>query len=359
MNGYLNSSAAWTYITTNPAALYQQSNNTHNFEIAASGTAGNPITWTSAMYINGSGNVGIGTTSPFARLTNYYAYNTAPTLTSGSFAPVSFSNAGVEITMGADSGSPYEAWIQTKNGSAAWNLAINPLGGCVGIGGIPSGTSSASTSTTSGALQVAGGVGVQGNGWFGGSVYSTVTYGSTGAGNIQFLANPASGGAYFAANRASSSTGEVGYGYYTGGSISWLNLINVSDTSLAWYNTSSGTAMKLTTTGILQLFNNGVTYYATPGTFYNQDASTNTIVLANGGTVNFSNFSGFVFVNNNSTAGQTIFCCTGGSVTNFGTGGSNYGAMAGNSSINGYTFTNTTGSSGTFGIYVIRLRQGE
>jgi hypothetical protein len=64
MNGYLNSSAAWTYITTNPAALYQQSNNTHNFEIAASGTAGNPITWTSAMYINGSGNVGIGTSSP-------------------------------------------------------------------------------------------------------------------------------------------------------------------------------------------------------------------------------------------------------------------------------------------------------
>jgi len=68
MNGYLNSSAAWTYITTNPAALYQQSNNTHNFEIAASGTAGNPITWTSAMYINGSGNVGIGTTSPSTNL---------------------------------------------------------------------------------------------------------------------------------------------------------------------------------------------------------------------------------------------------------------------------------------------------
>ena len=252
----------------------------------------------------------------------------------------------------------YHHWYTAPTGTAGAGATLTEQM-YLTSGGLKVVNTTSSSSTTSGALQVVGGVGIGGNVNVGGTVYGLVNYGSTGAGNIQFFANPSAGAAYFAANRASSSTGEVGYGYYTGGSISWLNLINIGDTSLAWYNPSSGTAMKLTTTGILQLFNNGVTYYATPGTFYNQDASTNTIVLANGGTVNFSNFSGFVFVNNNSTAGQTIFCCTGGYVTNFGTGGSSYGAMAGNSSINGYTFTNTTGSSGTFGIYVIRLRQGE
>ena len=60
-NAYYNGSI-WKYVNTNYAASYYQSNGTHNFRYAASGTAGNTITWTNAMTITSAGNVGIGGT---------------------------------------------------------------------------------------------------------------------------------------------------------------------------------------------------------------------------------------------------------------------------------------------------------
>lgn len=54
----------WKYIATAPAAYYHQSQNTHLWFIAPSGTAGNAITWTEAMRLDTSGNLGVGTTSP-------------------------------------------------------------------------------------------------------------------------------------------------------------------------------------------------------------------------------------------------------------------------------------------------------
>jgi hypothetical protein len=54
------------YISTDFASYYQQNNSVHTWAIAASGTAGNNITFTSAMTLNASGNLGIGTTSPNA-----------------------------------------------------------------------------------------------------------------------------------------------------------------------------------------------------------------------------------------------------------------------------------------------------
>ena len=50
----------YKYLTTNKAALQKQINGTHVFEVAASGTADAAISWTTAMTINNSGNVGIG-----------------------------------------------------------------------------------------------------------------------------------------------------------------------------------------------------------------------------------------------------------------------------------------------------------
>jgi len=64
-NAYLNSGAtAWVYKETDEATRYMQSNGTHVWSYAASGTAGTSITWSEAMRINSSGNVGIGTSSP-------------------------------------------------------------------------------------------------------------------------------------------------------------------------------------------------------------------------------------------------------------------------------------------------------
>jgi hypothetical protein len=57
------------YINTAAATAYQQSSGAHAWFTAPSGTAGNAITFTQAMTLDASGNLGVGTTSPGARLT--------------------------------------------------------------------------------------------------------------------------------------------------------------------------------------------------------------------------------------------------------------------------------------------------
>ena len=67
-NAY-NDNTNWRYIVSgNAAARYQQSAGVHAWFNAASGTAGNTISFTQAMTLDASGNLGIGTTSPGAKL---------------------------------------------------------------------------------------------------------------------------------------------------------------------------------------------------------------------------------------------------------------------------------------------------
>jgi len=58
----------WKYITTGLASVYQQGAGIHTWYNAPSGTAGNAITFTQAMTLDASGNLGIGTAAPGARL---------------------------------------------------------------------------------------------------------------------------------------------------------------------------------------------------------------------------------------------------------------------------------------------------
>jgi hypothetical protein len=67
-NAYLNASAAWTYSNTDPASRYHQTGGQHQFFTAPSGTVGNAITFTQAMTLDASGNLGLGVTSPATRL---------------------------------------------------------------------------------------------------------------------------------------------------------------------------------------------------------------------------------------------------------------------------------------------------
>jgi hypothetical protein len=66
-NGYFDGTN-WKYKTTDYASNYLQYQGDHRFRVASSGTAGNNITWTDALTVTSAGNVGIGTTSPAARL---------------------------------------------------------------------------------------------------------------------------------------------------------------------------------------------------------------------------------------------------------------------------------------------------
>ncbi|NBS67376.1 hypothetical protein EBT31_00480 [bacterium] len=65
-NAYYNS--GWKYASTNGAAYYQMLTNSHAWYIAPSGTAGNAITFTQAMTLDASGNLGVGVTSPSVKL---------------------------------------------------------------------------------------------------------------------------------------------------------------------------------------------------------------------------------------------------------------------------------------------------
>jgi len=67
-NAYYNS--AWKYYGTGSATLYQQNAGQHAWSVAGSGTAGNNITFTQAMTLDASGNVGIGTSSPLGTTSN-------------------------------------------------------------------------------------------------------------------------------------------------------------------------------------------------------------------------------------------------------------------------------------------------
>jgi hypothetical protein len=65
-NAYFNS--GFKYAGSNLAASYRLQDGVHKWNIAASGTAGNAITFTQAMTLDASGNLGVGTTSPSAKL---------------------------------------------------------------------------------------------------------------------------------------------------------------------------------------------------------------------------------------------------------------------------------------------------
>jgi hypothetical protein len=75
--------ANWKYITSNYATLYQQSGNagdgTHKWSTAPSGTAGNTISFTTAMTLDANGNLGIGTASAGSMFMYNYAASTIGT----------------------------------------------------------------------------------------------------------------------------------------------------------------------------------------------------------------------------------------------------------------------------------------
>ena len=60
--------ASTLYIQSGPASYYRQLSGEHNWFTAPSGTAGNAISFTQAMTLDASGRLGLGTTSPGARL---------------------------------------------------------------------------------------------------------------------------------------------------------------------------------------------------------------------------------------------------------------------------------------------------
>ena len=81
-NNVYNDSVGNKYLSTAAASLYSQQSGSHAWYTAPSGTAGNAITFTQAMTLDASGNLGLGVT-PSAWKSGYTAFeNAAGSLTS-------------------------------------------------------------------------------------------------------------------------------------------------------------------------------------------------------------------------------------------------------------------------------------
>jgi len=132
----------------------------------------------------------------------------------------------------------------------------------------------------------------------------------------------------------------------------------VSNAGLAIFDVgSSATRMYLNSSGNFD-FGGTIAVSAAAGN-YTLDTSGAAVSVANTGTVNFSNASGMLIVNNHNTGAISMYFMGGGAVSTPGTqtsAGGAVGAVTYNAGINGYTWTNNSGSTATIGFMFFRTR---
>jgi hypothetical protein len=113
-NAYRDSTAGHKYLTANPASWYYQYNGTHNWLTAVTGVAGNAITFTTPMSLDGSGQLGLGE-SP---ISGYRLAVKSADATSGSYAALMRNSASTNLlavrsdgyfATGTAANSPYNA----------------------------------------------------------------------------------------------------------------------------------------------------------------------------------------------------------------------------------------------------------
>jgi len=95
---------AWKYKSTAAASNYYQNGGAHYWTTAASGTAGSAISFTQAMTLDASGNLGVGITNPNRR---FHAYG------SGTVAQLESSNANVYLNFKTSSGDVFIGEVGT------------------------------------------------------------------------------------------------------------------------------------------------------------------------------------------------------------------------------------------------------
>jgi hypothetical protein len=122
-NQYRNSSSSRVYIANGFAQEYaQDSSGNHVWLTAASGTAGNAITFSQVMTLDASGNLGVGTTSPSARLEVYDTSAAAAT----SLVQLTGQNGyefNIQSVTSSNStvGARYNFSINSSNGEFSWS----------------------------------------------------------------------------------------------------------------------------------------------------------------------------------------------------------------------------------------------
>jgi len=139
-NFYINTSGSDRYIDANEASAYQQHNGKHIFSVAPSGTADAAISFTTALTIDNSGNVGIGTPSPDNKLHLYgpVSYNTTlqiETTTAGYDPTIIFESPANSrgIYVDDNDSNKLKFWTGYGKGAAGKEVTFDN-NGAVGIG---------------------------------------------------------------------------------------------------------------------------------------------------------------------------------------------------------------------------------
>ena len=138
-NYYVNSSNQDRVRTTGPSSRMFLDGNNIRFQISP--TNSTAPSWSEIMRIDDSGNVGIGETSPKAKL-NITGVSGGPAVpistSSAGIIRIESGNGGQALDIGAQGASPYSMWLQVGNASNStgdtYPILLNPLGGNVGIG---------------------------------------------------------------------------------------------------------------------------------------------------------------------------------------------------------------------------------
>ena len=134
-NTYFNTNFKYA-VTGRPSSAFELDTGAFYWYTAASGTAGNNISFTQAMTLDASGNLGIGATSPAAKL-DVRDVTQAYTTNCGSFSIINSANTNIVLSMGIDTtlGTNGSAYINAaKYGTAYIPLLLQPNSGNVGIG---------------------------------------------------------------------------------------------------------------------------------------------------------------------------------------------------------------------------------
>jgi hypothetical protein len=207
-NNYIYGASGRTYLTTGTAVELAMSNGKFEFSIAPSGTAGNAISFTQAMTLDASGNLGIGTTSPSYRLHAVSSASVVSRLGSsgGSGAFINFIDSGASPSVAPSVGAIGNNLVFMGDGSSSERARIDSSGNLlIGTAGLPvangtrlsisgSGEVARILGTTTGNPSLA--LDKSTNDSTTGQVFATFTINNQGAGSGQINANGASQAAF-------------------------------------------------------------------------------------------------------------------------------------------------------------------